>query len=231
MIATTQNTTRSRSKSIDVGGGKSIAKEVAKEPVKEAIKAKSAAKSASMASSPRDMLMQSLILFFNKKEHIDELLPIIEGTSKISLRILDWFVTNFSKKYNTTYLLDKKTINGPKNFAVYVAYKAQLKGYQKKQFDPFCRRERIKFIVHGGKEIITTVGQLNFFRWAIDNKVLKYIGENFEDIEKDMNDSLKNMYKKKEEEEQNKRRKRRQLSVSAIKTVNKHNTSIIVSFN
>ena len=175
--------------------------------------------------------MQSLILFFNKREHIEELLPIIEGTSKISLRILDWFVTNYSKKHNTTYHLDKKTINGPKSFTVYVAYKAQLKGYQKKQFDPFCRRERIKFIVHGGKEIITTVGQLNFFRWAIDNKVLKYIGEHFDEIEKDMNDSLKNMYKKKEEEEQNKRRKRRQLSVSAIKTVNKNNTSIIVSFN
>ena len=224
MLATTHNPTRSRSKSIDVG------------PVKpSASTAKSAttstAKSASMASSPRDILMQSLILFFNKKEHMDDFLPIIEGTSKISLRILDWFVTNFSKKYNTNYLLDKKTINGPKNFTVYVAYKAQLKGYQKKQFDPFCRRERIKFIVHGGKEIITTVGQLNFFRWAIDNKVLKYIGEHFDDIEKDMNDSLKNMYKKKEEEELNKRRKRRQLSVSAIKTVNKNNTSIIVSFN
>jgi hypothetical protein len=239
MITSTQSITRSRSKSIDVGGGKSVkevkeakeAKEMAKEPAKEPLTKAKSAKSATMASSPRDMLMQSLIHFFQKKDHIDELLPIIEGTSKISLRILDWFVTNFSKKYNTTYLLDKKTINGPKNFAVYVAYKAQLKGYQKKQFDPFCRRERIKFIVHGGKEIITTVGQLNFFRWAIDNNVLKYIGEHFEEIEKDMNDSLKNMYKKKEEEEQNKRRKRRQLSVSAIKTVNKHNTSIIVSFN
>ncbi len=180
--------------------------------------------------SQKDVLMKSLIQFFNKKEHIEELLPVIEGTSQISLRILDWFVTNYSKKYNTAYLIENKK-NIAKPFSVYIAYKSQLKGYQKKQFDPFCRRERIKFIVHGGKEVITTVGQLNFFRWAIENRILKYIKEHYEEIEKDMNESLKNIYKKKEGDEANKRRKRRQLSISAIKSVNKNNTSIIVSFN
>ncbi len=180
--------------------------------------------------SQKDILMKSLIQFFNKKEHIDELLPVIEGTSKISLRILDWFVTNYSKKFNTAYMIEnKKGVSKP--FSVYITYKSQLKGYQKKQFDPFCRRERIKFIVHGGKEVITTVGQLNFFRWAIENRILKYIQEHYDEIEKDMNDSLKDIYKKKDGEDKNKRRKRRQLSVSAIKTVNKNNTSIIVSFN
>ncbi len=180
--------------------------------------------------SQKDILMKSLIQFFNKKEHIDELLPVIEGTSKISLRILDWFVTNYSKKYNTAYMIEtKKGVS--KTFSVYITYKSQLKGYQKKQFDPFCRRERIKFIVHGGKEVITTVGQLNFFRWAIENRILKHIQEHYDEIEKDMNESLKDIYKKKDGEDKNKRRKRRQLSVSAIKTVNKNNTSIIVSFN
>ncbi len=178
--------------------------------------------------SQKDILMQSLIQFFHKKDYIDELLPVIEGTSKISLRILDWFVTNYSKKYNTSYVVDARK---NRSFSVYVAYKSQLKGYQKKQFDPFCRRERIKFIVHGGKEVITTVGQLNFFRWAIENKILKYIQEHYDEIEQDMNDSLKEMYKKKNDAEKDKRRKRRQLSVSAIKTVNKNNTSIVVSFN
>jgi hypothetical protein len=184
--------------------------------------------------SQKDILMQSLVQFFNKKDHIDELLPVIEGSSKISLRILDWFVTNYSKKFNTSYEIENKkvgkSIGASKSFSVYVAYKSQLKGYQKKQFDPFCRRERIKFIVHGGKEVITTVGQLNFFRWVIENKILKYIYEHYDEIEKDMNESLKNMYKKKDNAEKDKRRKRRQLSVSAIKTVNKNNTSIVVSF-
>ena len=44
-----------------------------------------------------------------------------------------------------------------------------------KQFDPFCRRDRIQFNYGKDKYIITTVGQLNFFRWAIENKVLDYI--------------------------------------------------------
>jgi hypothetical protein len=193
-----------------------------KAAIPRAVVAATTASSLKIASQ-KDTLMHSLISFFHKRDHIDSLLPIIEGHSKISLRILDWFVTNYSKKNGVCYQ------QGDKRFMVYVSYKAQLKAYQKKNFDPFCRRERIKFIVHGGKEVITTVGQLNFFRWAIDNKILKYIEENYEEIEKDMNDSLKNMYKKKEDEQ--KRRKRRQLSVSAVKTVNKHNTSIIVSFN
>lgn len=194
-------------------GGTSTAMVVRKEP-----------SSLLKVASQKDTLMHSLISFFHKRDHIEELLPIIEGESNISLRILDWFVTNYSKKHGVHYYL-----GDGKRFMVYVSYKAQLKAYQKKNFDPFCRRERIKFIVHGGKEVITTVGQLNFFRWAIDNKILKYITDHYEDIEKDMNDSLKNIYKKKDDEV--KRRKRRQLSVSAVKTVNKHNTSIVVSFN
>ncbi len=107
-------------------------------------------------------------------------------------------------------------------------YKAQLKAYSKKLFDPFCRRERISFIDHDNNELITTVGQLNFFRWAIENKIIEFITENFDDIEQDMNISLRNLYKKKEGDTQ--RRKRTELSISATKTVNKHNISIEVNF-
>jgi flagellar L-ring protein precursor FlgH len=76
-------------------------------------------------------------------------------------------------------------------------------------------------VIHGSQEV-----RVNF-----ENRILKHIQQNYDEIEKDMNDSLKDIYKKKDGEDKNKRRKRRQLSVSAIKTVNKNNTSIIVSFN
>ena len=72
------------------------------------------------------------------------------------------------------------------------------------------------------------MGQLNFFRWAIDNKIIEFIDENYESIERDMNISLRNLYKKKDGE--TKRRKRTELSISATKTVNKHNISIEVNF-
>lgn len=176
-----------------------------------------------LISSKKDLLMQSLIYFFSDRMNLDEIIPIINGKSQISLRILDWFVTNFSKKNNTHYQINEK------NFIVYLDYKSQLKAYSKRQFDPFCRRERISFIDHDSNEIITTVGQLNFFRWAIENNIIKYIIENYDIIENDMNNSLRNLYKKKDGE--NKRRKRTELSISATKTVNKHNVSIIVQFD
>ena len=174
-------------------------------------------------SSKKDLLMQSLIFFFSDRNNLDKIIPIISGKSDISLRILDWFVTNYSKKNNTHYLIEEK------NFIVYLDYKSQLKAYSKRQFDPFCRRERISFIDHDNNEIITTVGQLNFFRWSIENKIIEYIIENYNIIESDMNNSLRNLYKKKDGE--NKRRKRTELSISATKTVNKHNVSIIVQFD
>jgi hypothetical protein len=149
-------------------------------------------------SSKKDLLMQSLISFFTNRLNLDQVVPIISGQSNISLRILDWFVTNYSKKNNIHYQI---TLNNKiKNFIVYLDYKAQLKAYSKKQFDPFCRRERISFIDHDMNELITTVGQLNFFRWAIENNILNYIVENYDIIENDMNNSLRNLYKKKDGE-------------------------------
>jgi hypothetical protein len=178
-------------------------------------------------SSKKDLLMKSLIIFFKERFYLDQVIPIISGKSNISLRILDWFVTNFSKKNNIHYQVN---INDKiKNFIVYLDYKAQLKAYSKRQFDPFCRRERISFISHDNEELITTIGQLNFFRWSIENNILSYVNDNYDIIEKDMNISLKNLYKKKDGD--NTRRKRTELSISATKTVNKHNVSIVVKFD
>ena len=39
-------------------------------------------------------------------------------------------------------------------------------------------------------KIISTIGQLNFFKWAINNKVIEYITDNYIDIENDMNISF-----------------------------------------
>ena len=176
----------------------------------------------------KNILLDSLHTYYGIQTNIDNLLSILESTQKISLRIIDWFVTNYSKKHNISYIIS----NGSKKeqFIVYLNYKNQLKAYSKKQFDPFCRRERILFFDHDGKEIITTVGQLNFFKWSLENDILDYILDNFDVIENDMNNSLRNLYKKKGVEDTT-RRKRTELSISATKTVNKHDVSIIVQFD
>jgi len=187
-----------------------------------------------MASKPmcrQDLLMNKLIDFYSIPNNINELLPIISGTSNISLRVIDWFVTNFAKKYNIIYHItveEADEIKG-KQFIVYINYKSQLKAYSKKYFDPFCRRERIDFQYETNKSIITTVGQLNFFRWAITNNVIEYIRNNLSEIEKDMNSSIKHLYQKKHIDNDI-RRKRQQLSVSATRTVSKHYVSFVVDF-
>ena len=182
-------------------------------------------------NSKKDLLMESLTKFFGEIHNLNYIVNIINGRSKISLRILDWFVTNYSKKNNIRYVIEYNK----KNFIVYLDYKSQLKAYSKKQFDPFCRRERISLLDHNDQEIVTTVGQLNFFRWAIDNKILNYIENNYEIIEQDMNTSLKDVYKKKEGveniNEKKQRRRRRELSISATKSINKHDVTVIVKFD
>jgi hypothetical protein len=69
-----------------------------------------------------------------------------------------------------------------------VDYKLKLRAYSKKRFDPFCRWDRINVPHKNGSTYIqTTLGQLNFFKWAIENEVLRYIEENYTAIETDMN--------------------------------------------
>ena len=174
----------------------------------------------------QDLLMSSLTLFFRDKVNLEKIMPIINGKSNISLRILDWFVTNYAKKYNISYNITVDDII--KKFIVHISYKSQLKSFSKRNFDPFCRRERIRFMDHNNNEIITTAGQLNFFRWVIENDIFNYISDNIDNIEKDMNTSIRHLYKKKKIS--NKRRKRKELSVSATKSVNKHSVNIVIDF-
>jgi hypothetical protein len=118
-----------------------------------------------------------------------EILPMLKGTSDLSLRLVDWFVTNYSKRHNTVYILDGQ------EFLVYTNYKSQLKAYSKKLFDPFCRRERILFQIPGEEPFLTTVGKLNFFRWAIEKNVLTYLSLHAPTIETDMNKAMKEQNK------------------------------------
>ena len=74
-------------------------------------------------------------------------------------------------------------------------YKNQLKAYSKKLFDPFCRRERISFQIPGHEAFLTTVGKLNFFRWALEKGILNYIKTHQTDIEKEMNAAMKEQSK------------------------------------
>ena len=145
----------------------------------------------SIYTTQNNLLLNNLLKFYAQDDNMDYMLRIINGESKISLRIIDWFATNYAKKYYTLYSIHTTG----RRFKVYVDYKLKLKAYSKKRFDPFCRWDRINVPYKGDKYIQTTIGQLNFFKWALENDVIRYIEENYANIEKDMNNRNSNAKK------------------------------------
>jgi hypothetical protein len=186
-----------------------------------------------------ELLLTNLLTFYGKDDNMDRLVNVINGQSKISLRIIDWFVTNYAKKNFTVYSIPAKNkcstvINGEENterFKVFHNYKLELKAYSKVRFDPFSRRERIAIPYKDNTCLQTTIGQLNFFKWAIENQLLEYIEKNYDEIEVDMN-ARNSISKKGGEFDNNKtRKKREELSISACKTIKKETVNIVVKFN
>ena len=192
--------------------------------------------SASTYTTQNDLLLKNLMVFYDTAENdnLDKMLRIITGESKISLRIVDWFATNYAKKYYTLYVIEQTAENVARRFKVYDDYKLKLKAYSKKRFDPFCRWDRISIPYKNGNCIETTIGQLNFFKWALENKVVDYIEQNYETIEKDMNN--RNSTSKRKElllvgDNSKTRKKREELSVSATKSIKKEEVEIVVQFH
>jgi hypothetical protein len=183
-----------------------------------------------------DLLLHNLMEFFNIPDNVNTMINIINGESRTSLRIVDWFVTNYAKKYYTIYNIESTTQpNSSQRFKVYNEYKLKLKAYQKKRFDPFCRWDRITIPYNETQCMETTIGQLNFFKWAIENKVIDYIQQNHDVIETDMNSN--NSTSKRRSPNDNSsdntktRKKREELSVSACKCIKKETVKIIVKFD
>jgi len=165
--------------------------------------------------SQEQWVLYRLEKFYGNENNLKRTKDIIEGTSKLSLRLIDWFVTNYSKKYNISYLTKQN-----KHIVVYLSYKSHLKAYSKKMFDPFCRWKRIKF-----RDMETTVGQLNFFEWALNDDVLDYIDEHHAEIHTDMETRLneaKGLVEPK---------KRHELSRSATNSLKRHDVKTTVKFD
>lgn len=195
----------------------------------------------------QDITLRNLYEFYLTDNNISKILPIITSNSHMSIRVLDWFVTNYSKKFNIMYELSNRNENDDRFFNVFLQYKCQLKGHKKKLFDPFCRKQRIAFYYNENKCVVTTIGQLNFFMWAIKYDVLSFVEKNLKQITNDMiqaNKSLMHKYDNTSSsttqtehidtnttDTEKIRRKRHELSINASKTINIHNYSIVLSFD
>jgi hypothetical protein len=182
-------------------------------------------------STQNSLVLNNLMDFYKTNNNLSKMLQIITGESKISLRIVDWFATNYAKKYYTLYSIIDDISGSERRFKVYVDYKLKLKAYSKKRFDPFCRWDRISIPFKDDKCIETTIGQLNFFKWALENKIVEYIDENYDVIESDMNNRNSTSKRKEIVDNSKTRKKREELSISATKSIKKEKVEIVVQFN
>lgn len=192
------------------------------------------------------LLFENLIGFFKENNNLQKISNIINGNSPLSLRIIDWFVTNYAKKNDVIYKNNTHYSKHNRSFRVYNEYKLKLKAYGKMKFDPFCRWTRITIPYDNEHFMETTIGQLNFFKWAIENNILEYIEENYEKIEADMNTRNSTSRRKKKspttvteceddivgdlKEKTTTRKKREELSVSAYKYLKIETTEVVLHF-
>jgi hypothetical protein len=218
-----------------------------------------------------DGLMNKIETFFSKPEHMGKLLPFLKGESKISIRLIEWFVSIYCSQNTVDWFFGEGEY-----FNVHLDYQAMMGngatgGYTKQLFDPFCRKWRkekrkdregksytvkiyhgIKFYYTDDEFEITTVAQLNFFKWFISNKVLDYMIENKDELTAEMN--LYNHEKKRRKREAAARKEQvpdpteenedevtvlpvvssssnRKVRVQAMKRVTKRNVEVYVSFD
>jgi len=192
---------------------------------------------ATTCKTQNELLLNNLLHFYENHDYLKKMVEIIQGESKISLRIVDWFVTNYAKKNFTVYEIENH-LGEPTRFKVYNEYKLKLKAYSKIRFDPFCRWERIRIPYDEDNYMETTLGQLNFFKWAIENRIIDFIEENYDVIEADMNTRNSTSRRKSSSPIDHTdagagktRKKREELSISACKCIKKETVKIVVKFN
>jgi hypothetical protein len=181
-----------------------------------------------------NILLNQLKRFYQKEKNLNTLFKILNHNNyykkskekKISLRLIDWFVTNFCKK--NKIIIEKTTKNKKEFINIYNSYKSNLRAFSKQTFDPFRRKNEIFLDYKNKKKLLfsfisnnkishknfikTTIGQINFFKWIIENNIYNYIKLNKEIIESDMIFSQK--------ENNNKKLDKKNLIVKTIKYKN-----------
>ena len=139
-------------------------------------------------------MLPSLLKFFSAREHFDVLKEFkCSKQSKLSVGLLNWFNVNYSKEYGVEYNIE--TLGRKRSVYVWQSYNAALSGYKKEYFDPFARGKNCGkeiAIEFQGETLCTTIRQLNYFRWAINNGVINYVRSHVEEIYTDMTDRGRN---------------------------------------
>jgi len=187
-------------------------------------------------------------------ERIEQMiLPFIDSTNTVSLRALDWLVTNYAKK-NNIVIAARDGFGGPP-LNIHESYLNMLRVWRRSYFDPFRRGEKVYFMwarsanieahsakngAHSAKDKVegietkkeTTIGQLNFLHWAYTNGIIEYTKLDIDNIVQDMKRSqLENKERKRLALEQGIKLKRRELSKAPSLSCVVYGTPTILCFD
>ncbi|CAM9202699.1 unnamed protein product [Pylaiella littoralis] len=134
-----------------------------------------------------EVLLHSVLHWYNQDGcRVQTFSDIVSHRNGLSLRIIDWLTTNFSKRFNVAIESD----GFPRNLRR--DYHKNLTAHNKKNFDPFARRRRIIILLFGRERRVSTIGQLNFFRWFLTKNLCGFLLENKAVIEKHMKECENN---------------------------------------
>lgn len=173
------------------------------------------------------------------RDNVKTMIDIVNGDSNISLRLLDWFITRYSNKYKIRYGVNTNVNDIDRTFNVHISYKAQLKSYKKRYFDPFRRRKKFRYYFDKEKsmELCTTIGQLNFFKWAFTFDVIDYVIKNYNAVSKSMvntnklDKTRKTNDKKQKDESDELSMTKNGINVVAKKNIKNNEIKIVLSFD
>ena len=106
-------------------------------------------------------------------------------TGDVSMRLLDWTVTNFAKASRLCILQPDGCA-----FEVYKQYRLALRKLGRSHFDPFNREGRLTTCVDG-REVRTSRGQINFLAWATRYGIIDFVKQQMHSIAQHKHDTNK----------------------------------------
>lgn len=129
------------------------------------------------------VLEKSILDFFSNETNFSALKAIISN-KHTQPRLIDYYVTQFSKN-TPEFFLDYGNIND-----VYNSYKLQLKGYHKRHFNLFDKKN-ICTIKCGSHFLLLPLAKVNVYRWLISHKITDILEEKHALIQKNYYDFRK----------------------------------------
>ena len=167
---------------------------------------------------------KELVRFYNK-DKLEKIKPIINQEDDISLRLIDWTLTNYAKKHCIKYQLSNGRI-----IDVHQSYKNFMTSYRRNILFDLFRRGKCSKVIYGNQKLslLTGIKQLNSFRFILEIELIDYIRKNKEKIETDMRISLRRSAANKKNGKT--RKKRQELSTSIYKKCMKHYYKTTITF-